>query len=103
MQVLQIAFRIKHLVELRGERGLVHPLLSGKGRERGGLAGEPLREFVGSWLYLLNMGAKGFPLFLRQPDLVACHQDEFGREKSSRQWIGISGGVVCRSQAASCG
>jgi hypothetical protein len=62
-----------------------------------------LREFVGSRLYLLNMGAKGFPLFLRQPDLVACHEDDFGRKKSSRQWIGLSGGLVCRSQAANRG
>jgi len=103
MQTLQIAFRIKHLVELGGERRLVHSVLSGKGRERGGFAGEPLSEFVGSWLYLFNMGAKGFPLFLRQTDLVGCHQDHFGREKSSCQRIGLSDGLFCRGQAASSG
>jgi hypothetical protein len=42
-------------------------------------------------------------LFLRQTDLVACHQDDFGREKSSRQGIGMSGGVVGRGKAASRG
>jgi len=39
MQVLQIAFRNEYLVQLRGERRLVHPLWSGEGRERGGFVG----------------------------------------------------------------
>jgi hypothetical protein len=49
------------------------------------------------------MGAKCFPLVLRQPNLVACHKDDFGRKKSSRQRISLSGGLVCRSQAANRG
>jgi hypothetical protein len=94
VEMLQLAFDIEDLVELRAERRLIHTFLFRERRKRRGFEFQLHPQLIGARLRLLHPGAECLPLHLSQSDPVMCEENQLRRKKRSCERVSGRLGIV---------